>query len=138
MEPHLVALDVDGTIVTHAGELGERTREAIRAVADAGHEIVISTGRSVVATLPIQRLLDLQHGFAVCSNGGVTLRLDPQLEEHYEVTDRVSFDPAHAQLGLGSILIGLLLGVAAVVLTERVGLVAYRLMSITGRRASIS
>ena len=96
MEPHLVALDVDGTIVTHAGELGERTRDAIRAVSDAGHEVVISTGRSIVATLPILRALDLSHGFAVCSNGAVTVRLDPTAPDGYLVEETVTFDPREA------------------------------------------
>ena len=96
MEPHLVALDVDGTIVTHAGELGERTRDAIRAVSDAGHEVVISTGRSIVATLPVLRALDLSHGFAVCSNGAVTVRLDPTAPDGYLVEETVTFDPRQA------------------------------------------
>ena len=96
MEPHLVALDVDGTIVTHAGELGERTRDAIRAVSDAGHEVVISTGRSIVATLPVLRALDLSHGFAVCSNGAVTLELDPAEPQGYRIADTVTFDPREA------------------------------------------
>ena len=96
MEPHLVALDVDGTIVTHAGELGERTHDAIRAVSDAGHEVVISTGRSIVATLPILRALDLSHGFAVCSNGAVTVRLDPTAPDGYLVEETVTFDPREA------------------------------------------
>ena len=68
----------------------------IRAVADAGHEIVISTGRSVVATLPILRLLDLQHGFAVCSNGAVTIRLDPTAPDGYTIDETVTFDPRQA------------------------------------------
>lgn len=96
MEPHLVALDVDGTMLTHDGRMPAATREAVRAVADAGHHVVVSTGRSVVATLPVLEMLDLDHGWAVCSNGAVTIGLDPSEPEGYRVTDTVTFDPKPA------------------------------------------
>ncbi len=96
MEPHLVALDVDGTILTHDGELRAATRDAIRAVADAGHQIVISTGRSVVATTPVLEMLDLSHGWAVTSNGAVTLELDPAEPQGYRIEETVTFDPREA------------------------------------------
>ncbi|WP_435200728.1 HAD family hydrolase [Janibacter sp. GS2] len=96
MEPHLVALDVDGTILTHDGRLPEATGEAIRAVADAGHHIVIATGRSVLATTPVLQMLDLSHGWAVCSNGAVTLALDPAEPQGYRIEDKVTFDPGPA------------------------------------------
>ena len=93
MTKKLVCLDVDGTIVDHDGHLHEPVREAVRAVLDAGHHVVIATGRSRGATLPVARSLGIGAGFMVCSNGGVTLRLDPELEEGYEVTDLRTFDP---------------------------------------------
>lgn len=96
MEPHLVALDVDGTILTHDGQLRRRTRDAVRAVADAGHHVVISTGRSVVATTPVFEMLDLTHGWAVCSNGAVTVGLDPSESRGYRIEDTVTFDPRPA------------------------------------------
>ena len=99
---YLVALDVDGTLVDHDGRMSRGVKDALRAVVAAGHHVVISTGRSKGATLPVIRQAHVDSGFAVCSNGGVTLRLDPQLEEHYEVTDRVSFDPANALKALAS------------------------------------
>lgn len=94
--PHLVALDVDGTTINHAGEMSEAVRATVRAVADAGHHVTIATGRSIVATMPILRELGLETGHAVCSNGAVTIRLDPALEGGYEVTEAVTFDPAPA------------------------------------------
>ena len=96
MEPHLVALDVDGTILTHDGQLRPATREAVRAVADAGHHVVISTGRSAVATVPVLKMLDLTHGWAVCSNGAVTLELTPDETDGYRVAETVTFDPREA------------------------------------------
>lgn len=93
---YLVALDVDGTLVDHDGKMSRAVKDTARAVVAAGHHVVISTGRSMGATLPVIRQVHMESGFAVCSNGGITLRLDPQLENHYEVVDRVSFDPSSA------------------------------------------
>jgi hydroxymethylpyrimidine pyrophosphatase-like HAD family hydrolase len=71
-------------------------RAAVRGVADSGREIVVATGRSLVATLPVLDQLGLLHGYAVTSNGAVTIRLDPALDRGYEVVDAVVFDPAPA------------------------------------------
>lgn len=91
-----MALDVDGTIIDRDECLTERVRGAVRAVVDAGHDVVIATGRSLLATLPILDRLGLTTGFAVVSNGSVTVRLDPDLDRGYEVVDVVTFDPAPA------------------------------------------
>lgn len=93
---HLVALDVDGTTIDHTGRMSEPVREAVRAVHDAGHHVVIATGRALVATLPILDRLDLTRGYAVCSNGAVTLELDPSIADGYRVVEAVTFDPAPA------------------------------------------
>lgn len=94
--PLLVALDVDGTLLTYAEELSPRVGAAVAAVRDAGHHVVLATGRSVFATVPVARRLGLGHGWAVCSNGAVTARLDPDLEAGYEPVEVVTFDPAPA------------------------------------------
>ncbi len=92
----MLCLDVDGTIVDHDGHMTDAVRESGRAAVAAGHTVVISTGRSLLATLPIIEAFGITHGFAVCSNGGVTLRIDTALEDNYEVIDRQVFDPAEA------------------------------------------
>lgn len=98
----LVCLDVDGTLVNHDGHMSQAVRQAGRAVVGDGHTVVISTGRSLPATLPIIEALGITHGYAVCSNGGVTLRIDARppekggLEEGYEVLTQRVFDPAPA------------------------------------------
>ncbi len=94
--PHLIALDIDGTTIDHAGVLSPGVRAAVRAVADAGHQVVIATGRSIVGTQPILRALNLTHGYAVCSNGAVTLRLDPERDGGYELLEAVTFDAGPA------------------------------------------
>lgn len=93
---HLIALDVDGTLVDHDGHMSPNVRSAARDAIDAGHHLVISTGRSFGAALPILKNIGLTEGFTVCSNGGVTLRVDSALPEGYEIVDRVVFDPRPA------------------------------------------
>ncbi len=92
--PKLVALDIDGTILDHDQRLTDRVRAAVRAVADLGVHVVIATGRSLYETLPVLDRLGLVSGWAVCSNGSVTLRLDPLAPNGYEVADTVTFDPS--------------------------------------------
>ena len=96
MPSRLVALDVDGTVLDHDGRLTERVRAAVRSVADSGTHVVIATGRSLVATLPVLDQLGLLTGYAVTSNGSVTVRLDPALATGWEPVEVVTFDPAPA------------------------------------------
>ena len=93
ISPLLVALDLDGTTIDHVGALSSAVRDAVFDVVDAGHHLVISTGRSIVATLPIVEMLGLERGYAVCSNGAVTLVLDPERPSGYRIVDTVTFDP---------------------------------------------
>ncbi|SNS67359.1 HAD-superfamily hydrolase, subfamily IIB [Micrococcales bacterium KH10] len=90
---YLVGLDIDGTIVTHAGELSPRVARAISDVRQAGHEVVLATGRSLAATLPIAADLGIESGWLVCSNGAVTARLDLDHADGYEIVAAVTFDP---------------------------------------------
>lgn len=92
----LVALDIDGTLIDHEQRMTTAVREAVGALRDSGTQVVLSTGRSVSAVVPILEELDLHHGWAVCSNGAVCLRLDPALDSGYEISDVVTFDPEPA------------------------------------------
>ena len=91
----LVAVDIDGTVLDYDERVSEAVREAVAAVAEH-HHLVISTGRSVDATLPVLDRLGLLRGAAVCANGAITLRLDPDLPGGYEVADVHTFSPAPA------------------------------------------
>lgn len=94
--PLMICLDIDGTTITHDQVLSPRVRDAVRRVVDAGHHVVMSTGRAVVATMPIVRQLGITTGRAVCSNGAVTVALDPSREGGFEVLEAVTFDPRPA------------------------------------------
>ncbi|MFF2841012.1 HAD family hydrolase [Paenarthrobacter sp. NPDC057981] len=92
----MIALDVDGTLVDHDGHMTPEVRSAAQAVVAKGHDVMIATGRSLNATLPIIEKIGMERGYAVCCNGGVTLRLDPTLEAGYEIIHKATFDPAPA------------------------------------------
>ena len=55
--------------------------------------VVVATGRSIIATTPILAALGLRRGYAICSNGALTIELDPSTEAGYTVIDMVTFDP---------------------------------------------
>ncbi|WP_191563525.1 HAD family hydrolase [Janibacter melonis] len=92
----MICLDLDGTTITHEGVLRPAVREAVRAVLAAGHHVVVATGRGIVATTPILDALGLTKGWTVCSNGAVTVRLDPRAPQGWTLDedDVVTFDPA--------------------------------------------
>jgi len=92
----LIALDVDGTLVDHDGHMSDSVREAAQAVVAAGHHVMIATGRSLNATLPVIEHIGIDNGYAVCSNGGVTLRIDSGLPDGYEIIHKATFDPGPA------------------------------------------
>lgn len=86
----LVALDIDGTLVDDENKIPLGTVEALDLARAAGHEIVLATGRSLVGLLPIAVRLWLTDGWGVCSNGALTVRLDPS---GYDVVNARLFDP---------------------------------------------
>lgn len=68
----LIALDVDGTLITDDHRLDRETKEAVRAVHEQGARIVLCTGRGAVSTLPILEELGLD-GVVITHNGGATV-----------------------------------------------------------------
>ncbi|WP_308121819.1 HAD family hydrolase [Actinotalea ferrariae] len=90
----LVALDLDGTLLTYAGDLRPTVRDAVVAVREAGHHVVLATGRSLHGTRPVAEELGIDDGWLVCSNGSVTVRLDPRAPEGHLVDEVITFDPA--------------------------------------------
>ncbi|GAB7191841.1 HAD family hydrolase [Kineococcus sp. NUM-3379] len=94
--PRFVALDLDGTVLDHDERLSDRVREAVQALAATDTHVVVATGRSLHGALPVLDRLALLRGYAVCSNGAVTVRLDPAQEKGYEVVSLRTFDPTTA------------------------------------------
>lgn len=96
VEPWLVALDVDGTLLDYGQEMSAETAAAVSRAREAGHHVVVATGRSINATLVVTEALGLTEGWVVCSNGALTVRLDPQVAGGWEVADQRTFDPGPA------------------------------------------
>ncbi|MDO5498199.1 MAG: HAD family hydrolase [Propionibacteriaceae bacterium] len=87
-QPRLVALDIDGTLVDHAGVMPDSVYAAVRRVVESGVPVVLSTGRGWHGTKPVFDMLNLPPGFAVSSNGAVVVTYPPS-----EVIRQVTFDP---------------------------------------------
>lgn len=107
-ERHIIALDLDGTVLNHdflgAGDDAEGGRidpelgAAIRALHESGHEVIVSTGRSVDATLPIVERLRIRPEWVVAANGAVTLKRDALAARAYRREYVEAFDPSDALL----------------------------------------
>ncbi len=89
----LIALDVDGTVLREDGSLGDETLREVRRVAGLGHEVMLSTGRSVSMTLPVLDRLGLTSRFVVCANGAIVLGRDPDAPLGYATAFVETFDP---------------------------------------------
>ena len=74
MDIKLIALDLDGTLLTTDKRLTDENRDALRNAADKGIEIVPCTGRFYLGIPDIVRELDFIH-YAVTINGAEVLDL---------------------------------------------------------------
>lgn len=86
--PKLVALDIDGTVVDHAGRLPLAVFDAVQRALAAGARVILSTGRGWQATRPVHDALRLPPGPAISSNGAVIVRYPPT-----HILREVTFDP---------------------------------------------
>lgn len=73
--PLLIASDIDGTLLETGQSPSVPVIEAVAAVLDAGHELVLSTGRSLSGALAAARELDVTECWVTASNGAITARL---------------------------------------------------------------
>ena len=91
----LVALDIDGTVMREDGVVTSTTVEAIKSAAAAGHEVMLSTGRSEGMTVPVLQTLGIEPEYLVCANGAVTLRRSdaPHAINGYVRVHVETFDP---------------------------------------------
>jgi Cof subfamily protein (haloacid dehalogenase superfamily) len=92
----LVALDIDGTLLTHRGEIEQEVKDAVTAVKNAGHEVMLATGRAMAETVEVMEALELYPEFVVCSNGAVIWKRDPLARIGYSQDFVRTFDPESA------------------------------------------
>lgn len=92
-EPWLVAIDIDGTLLSDFGDLNPWTIKEVQRLDAAGHRVTIATGRSVPMTLPVVEQLGIEPEYIVCANGAIVVRRDESDPTKY-VRDTVElFDP---------------------------------------------
>lgn len=80
MQPRLIAIDLDGTLLNSDGRVSSRNLAALRLAEDSGVEVVISTGRRHCYAMRVLRDLSLRPDSAVVSSNGTVIRtIDSQL-----------------------------------------------------------
>lgn len=89
----LVALDIDGTVMHEDGTITAAVIDAVQYARARGHEVMLSTGRSMSMTLPVAIRLGISPDYIVCSNGAITLKRDPAAADGYTRHHIEHFDP---------------------------------------------
>nr|WP_221333799.1 HAD family hydrolase [Nocardia transvalensis] len=105
----MIALDVDGTLLNTGAPISPRVREAVRAASEAGAHVVITTGRTLLATRLVLEELGLDEGRALCSNGAVHVDIS-----NWEPLSVHTFDPEPAVAVLRSLFPDMVLSVEKV------------------------
>lgn len=88
----LVAIDLDGTTIDETGQASPAVRSELRRIEQAGHHLLVATGRSSATTLPVIEHLELQPEYLVCSNGAVILQRDSAASGGYRRLRASGFD----------------------------------------------
>lgn len=91
--PWLVAIDIDGTMVSDFGVMNPGTKREVRRLVDAGHYVTIATGRSVPMTLPVVEELGITPEYVVCANGAIIVKRDESSPTKYTRDFVEVFDP---------------------------------------------
>ena len=77
MTKKLIAVDLDGTLLTSTNTISKKSKESIEKVLDAGHKVVIITGRDFYGSIKVARELFYGHegGLVASSNGALVFDL---------------------------------------------------------------
>ncbi len=102
----LVALDIDGTILDIDGEISQATHQQVKRLRDAGHEVMLATGRSARDMLPIRERLSLTSRYLVAANGAMVLEEESSADQGYAPKWVETFDPTDALMRMRSVLEG--------------------------------
>lgn len=90
---HVIALDIDGTVLHEDGTLSDAVAAEVARVTGLGHEVMLATGRSVSMTLPVADRLGITPQYLVCANGAIVLGRDPDAPTGYSRVHVEVFDP---------------------------------------------
>ncbi|MDN4483332.1 HAD family hydrolase [Demequina lignilytica] len=92
----LVGLDIDGTLMHWGGEISGTVVDAVERARMCRNHVILATGRNIVGMMPVAERLGIRRGFAVCSNGAVTVKLNPAHPGGYDIIEKVTFNPRAA------------------------------------------
>ena len=86
----LVAIDVDGTMLNHYGEISERTKEIVRKCLEKDVEIVLASGRPIDSIKTIAKELGIK-GYFIAGNGALVydIQRDEMIYENYIKKEKV-------------------------------------------------
>lgn len=92
-EPWLIAIDIDGTLAHDNGYVSQKVIREVQRVVELGHHIIVASGRAAANAVPVVRDIGITAGHVVCSNGAVTVEIDPSQKHGYIVREVIGFDP---------------------------------------------
>lgn len=87
MKYKLIALDLDGTLLNDDHDISEQTMKTVKAVSDAGAEIIVCTGRGPQNSIPFMEKMGLQ-GYVISHNGAATAKVETR-----EIVHQFPMDP---------------------------------------------
>ena len=86
----LVAIDLDGTMLNHDGEISERTKEIVEKCLKKDVEIVLASGRPIDSIKTIAKELGIK-GYFIAGNGALVydIQQDEMIYENYIKKEKV-------------------------------------------------
>ena len=102
-QARLLALDVDGTLLTDELQITAATREAVQQVITKGVQVVLASARGPNALYSIMAELEIS-GLAICYTGALTCRLYPNQNVSLEVVNEQRMSLSSARLVLSNAL----------------------------------
>ena len=99
----LLALDVDGTLLTDELQITAATRASVQQVISQGVQVVLASARGPNALRSIMRELGIA-GFAICYTGALTCRLYPDKHGSLEVVNEQRMSLSSARIVLSKAL----------------------------------
>jgi Cof subfamily protein (haloacid dehalogenase superfamily) len=102
-QARLLALDVDGTLLTDELKITPATRKALRQVISQGVQVVLASARGPNALYSIMSELEIA-GLAICYTGALTCRLYPNQHASVEVVKEQRISLSSARLILSKAL----------------------------------
>jgi len=84
-----ILIDLDGTLLDERGQIRPRNATALRSLAAGGVQVIVATGRSTVATLPVIAPLGLDTPVVVFNGAGIWCPRQERLLEERVLSNRV-------------------------------------------------